>query len=134
MTAAERVGNIFLLSLSLQVPSIGTIVDSGHERQRIKYHAFPLKKQQETNSLPAPKKKQKINSLSKKKNLNEESKGSEKDFPYHYERHFVNLDPDDVSETLEHHLRHRFDLKQLKTLDLLQIKQLIVSGYDVFSS
>jgi hypothetical protein len=133
MTAAERVGNIFLLSLSLQLPSIRTIVDSGHERQRIKYHAFPPKKQQETKSLPAPKKKQKINSLSKKKDLNEESKGSELDYPYYYEQHFVKLVPDDVSETLEHLLRHGFDLQQLKTLDLLQINQLIVSGYDVFS-
>jgi hypothetical protein len=130
MTCAERVGNIMLLALSLHIPEISANFETAHRRQKRKYLDFPKPKDPLMTKLPKTKKRKR--NTTKKQGATEEindaenlQKGKENDFPFYYENHFHTMDDNKIKSTLEHLARHGFNLKQLSTLDSLQVNQLV---------
>jgi hypothetical protein len=145
MTASERVGSLFILTLALQVSSIREVVRIGHERQSQKYLAFPPKKK----NPPATSKTQFVKKANKNIVLDDCSVsttdddssvdhqkgvvGRKQDYPFYYEGYFHTMNIKTIMHTLEHLHRHGFNLKQLKSLDFLQINQLMSTCYQLFS-
>ena len=144
MTASERVGSLFILTLSLQIQSIRSVVEIAHERQSQKYLSFPpkCKKQPAKSKKPLGKKVVKNTilddcSVSSNDGYSVDSdkggQGKADDYPFYYDAYFNTMDIEIIKHTLEHLHRHGFNLQQLKSLDLLQINQLMSNCYQLFS-
>jgi hypothetical protein len=143
MTSSERVGSLFILTLSLQIKPIREIVRIGHKRQSEKYLTFPPKKSKEQPSKSKSKKQRgkKVRkntveddcSVSSNDEDLENGAGKATDYPFYYEGYFKTMDEETIMHTLEHLYRHGYNLEQLKSLDILQINQLMIQCYQMFS-
>jgi hypothetical protein len=141
MTSSERVGSLFILTLSLQIAPIRAIVESGHKRQSQKYLSFPPKSKKQPSKRKKPPSKGKKRKISVKDDCSDSSndedsvdnleneEGEAEDYPFYYEGYFRTMDDETIMHTLEHVCRHGLNLEQLKSLDVLQINQLM-SGCD----
>jgi len=123
MTSGERVGSILALSLSLHDPMIRKTIQAGHQRQIQKYINVDNE-----------------SAVEKKKRENSEATNKKPPTPppppeFYLNQHVHVLDDDSIEHTLEHMLRHGFDVDiMMKDLDPFQINQLIWQCCDFFKN
>jgi len=123
MTSGERVGSILALSLSLHDPRIRQTIRSGHQRQIQKYINVD-------NESALEKKKRESNET-----MNKNTSTPPPPPEFYLNQHVHALDDDSIEHTLEHMLRHGFNVDvMMKDLDPFQINQLIYQFCDFFKN
>lgn len=117
MTSGERVGSILALSLSLQDRSIRETIRLAHHRQTQKYldlsSVYPAEKIDEKTTKP---------------------QSSPPPPEFYLDQYMHTMDETSIKHTLEHMIRHGFNVTLIDELDPFQINQLIWHCSDVFKN
>ena len=130
ITCCEKVGSIFILALSLQYKDVATIVRKSHSRQIQKYLNFwsqkdEVAKNDEDNKENRLRKQSKIAPINPEEIERKNSEAASQT-PFFWEKHMqAKLSVLEIKQRLVAMARHGFDLKILKSLDMLQIHSLI---------
>jgi hypothetical protein len=119
MTSGERVGSLLALSLSLNNPTIRETIRSAHTRQIQKYlDCSTESKNRESDDASAHEIK-KLPSTSP-------------DAEFYLNQHMHTLDDNDIRHTIEHMIRHGFNISLVNELDAFQINQMIWHCAEIF--
>jgi len=129
MTSGERVGSLLALSLSLQDPTVRETIRQGHARQIQKYLDI---------SSESPEGRTKTTMLDEQQM---EDKRGRKPPPapppapeFYLDQHMHTLEDQCIRNTLEHMIRHGFQVELLDDLDPYQINQMVWHCVDMFKN
>jgi Plavaka transposase len=125
MTSGERVGSVLALSLSLQDPIIRETIRTGHLRQVQKYLDLS------TESLAETKKRE---TESETVELDRKPPPQPPPPEFYLDQHMHTLDDQGIRHTLEHMIRHGFQVQLLDDLDPFQINQMLRHCVDLFKN
>jgi hypothetical protein len=124
MTSGERVGSILALSLSLQHRVIRETIRQAHHRQTQKYLDL-------STDIAAEKDKSvhltDVNSQSM-------NKSQSPPLEFYLDQHMHTLDEQAIQHTVEHMIRHGFQMALIDELDPFQINQLVWHCSDIFKN
>ena len=125
MTSGERVGSVLALSLSLQDPIIRDTIRIGHSRQIQKYLDLS------TESFVETKKRESESEI-----VETHRKPPPPSPPpqFYLDQHMHTLDDQCIRHTLEHMIRHGFQVNLFDDLDPFQINQMVWHCVDIFKS
>ena len=123
MTSGERVGSLLALTLSLNNPSIRETIRSAHSRQIQKYLDFSTE-----------------STVDRKNKESDEKSGqglkklplTSPDAEFYLNQHMHTLDDQVLRHTLEHMIRHGFNISLVDDLDAFQINQMIWQCTEIF--
>jgi len=123
MTSGERVGSILALSLSLQDRSIRETIRMAHHRQTQKYLDLSI-------DIPSAKDRKDSDEINGENNKKYQPPSHE----FYLDQHMHTLEESMIKHTLEHMIRHGFNVTLLDKLDPFQINQLIWHCSDIFKN
>jgi hypothetical protein len=125
MTSGERVGSLLALSLSLHDPTVRDTIRLGHFRQTQKYLDL-------SPESPAETKKRETDSKTGEKLNKPPPPPPPPEFYLH--QHMHALDDQRIHHTLEHMIRHGFQIDLIVDLDPFQINQLVWNCAEIFKN
>eukprot|EP00428_Durinskia_dybowskii_P015260 CAMPEP_0170207474 /NCGR_PEP_ID=MMETSP0116_2-20130129/3314_1 /TAXON_ID=400756 /ORGANISM="Durinskia baltica, Strain CSIRO CS-38" /LENGTH=1164 /DNA_ID=CAMNT_0010457931 /DNA_START=4517 /DNA_END=8013 /DNA_ORIENTATION=+ len=137
MTSTERVGSLFSLCLALQHEDIKSLVRKAHKRQIQKYEKFPETvnpKNTRESGLQSGDNSE-GNSLSEASDSFREGCGKGDSSKYFFEQHCsCEFTEQQVSRLLTDMARHGFDLNIIRSLDVFQIRLLMIEANTLFKN